>query len=297
MSMPNSPLLPGSKLEQAAKSRSTFSIAAFIFSAHVAVFLVVLLNGCNKESATTGTEPPAPTNQTDVAVQPVLGAGDTNPPAATPGLDSPNPTNPPGGVVTFPVPAGGGSNAPAPTLPPPDVGIGLQAPGAGSALPEATGAGSEYKVKSGDIAYNIAKTHGVSLKALKDANPNVDLGKLKVGQTIQLPAGGAGKSAQAPAAGVKAGAADESSTGGTTTAYTVKGGDTLARIAKKHGTTVKAIRSANNLSGDKINVGQKLKIPSKAGNAEPAEAAPKASADALPGTPVPAIVPPTGTGR
>ena len=52
MSIPNSPLLPGSKLEQAAKSKSTFSIAAFIFSAHVAVFLVVLLNGCNKESST-----------------------------------------------------------------------------------------------------------------------------------------------------------------------------------------------------------------------------------------------------
>ena len=289
MSMPNSPLLPGSKLEQAAKSRSTFSIAAFIFSAHVAVFLVVLLNGCNKENATTGTEPTAPSNQTDIAVQPVLGAGDTNPPAATPGLDSTYATHPPGGVVTFPVPAGGGSNAPAPTLPPPDVGIGLQAPGAGSALPEATGAGSEYKVKSGDIAYNIAKTHGFSLKALKDANPTVDLGKLKVGQTLRLPAGGTVKSAQAPAAEVTSATPGDSTPAVATTAYTVRGGDTLVRIAKKHGTTVKAIRSANNLSGDRINVGQKLKIPARTGNAGPAEA--------LPGTSSPAVAPTAGSGR
>ena len=41
MSIPNSPLLPGSKLEQAAKSKSTFSIAAFIFSAHVAVLSLI----------------------------------------------------------------------------------------------------------------------------------------------------------------------------------------------------------------------------------------------------------------
>lgn len=78
MSIPNSPLLPGSKLEQAAKSKSTFSIAAFIFSAHVAVFLVVLLNGCNKESSTVTTEPSAATNQTDLAVQPGATVGDTN---------------------------------------------------------------------------------------------------------------------------------------------------------------------------------------------------------------------------
>lgn len=297
MSMPNSPLLPGSKLEQAAKSKSTFSIAAFIFSAHVAVFLVVLLNGCNKESATTGTEPPAATNQTDLAVQPAAGAGDTNAPAVPHGLDTNTTATPPGGAVAFPGNLAGNTNASVPLVPPLDAGPGLQAPGAGIAHSDATGAGSEYKVKSGDIAFNIAKTHGISLKALKDANPNVDLGKLKVGQTIQLPAGGAAKSAQAPAVAGKAGASEDSATTGATTAYTVKGGDTLAKIAKKHGTTVKALRSANNLSNDKINVGQKLKIPAKSGNAEPTEAAPKTPVDALPGTAAPTITPPTGTGR
>lgn len=305
MSTPNTPLLPGSKLEQAAKSKSTFSIAAFIFSAHVAVFLVVLLNGCNKESATTGTEPPAATNQTDLAVQPATGAGDTNTPALPHGLDTNTVANPPGGAVTFPGNLAGSTNAAANAIVPPD--LGTSVPGGSGTVPggsphEAASTGSEYKIKSGDIAYNIAKSHGISLKALKDANPNVDLGKLKVGQTIQLPAAGAvttaGGTASAGATAAKAEPAHESAASGATTAYTVKGGDTLSKIAKKFGTTPKAIRSASGLSSDKINVGQKLKIPAKGGAAEPAESAPKAPVDALPV--VPAIAPsapPTGPGR
>lgn len=43
--------------------------------------------------------------------------------------------------------------------------------------------------------------------------------------------------------------------------YMVKGGDTLARIAKTHGTTINAIKAANSLDGDRIAVGAKLKIP------------------------------------
>ena len=43
--------------------------------------------------------------------------------------------------------------------------------------------------------------------------------------------------------------------------YLVKSGDTLTRIAKTCGTTIKALRSANNLDNDRIVVGEKLKIP------------------------------------
>jgi len=43
--------------------------------------------------------------------------------------------------------------------------------------------------------------------------------------------------------------------------YTVKSGDTLIRIAKTHGITVKALKSANNLESDRIVVGAKLRIP------------------------------------
>ena len=54
--------------------------------------------------------------------------------------------------------------------------------------------------------------------------------------------------------------------------YTVKSGDTLTKIAKAHGTTVKAIKAASNLTTDHIKVGQKLKIPAKAEAAAPAPA-------------------------
>ena len=43
--------------------------------------------------------------------------------------------------------------------------------------------------------------------------------------------------------------------------YLVKSGDTLSHIAKTHRTTVKALKSANNLDTDRIVVGEKLKIP------------------------------------
>jgi LysM repeat protein len=45
------------------------------------------------------------------------------------------------------------------------------------------------------------------------------------------------------------------------TIYVVKSGDTLTRIARTYGTTTKAIEAANGLTGDRILVGAKLKIP------------------------------------
>jgi LysM repeat protein len=54
----------------------------------------------------------------------------------------------------------------------------------------------------------------------------------------------------------------------------VKSGDTLTKIAKSHGTTVRAIKAANNLTTNRIAVGKKLKIPSKAEAPAPVAPAP-----------------------
>lgn len=43
--------------------------------------------------------------------------------------------------------------------------------------------------------------------------------------------------------------------------YTVKKGDNLYGVARKYGTTVSKLKSANGLSGDLIRIGQVLKIP------------------------------------
>lgn len=114
---------------------------------------------------------------------------------------------------------------------------------------------TEYTVAKGDSFYTIGKAHGVSIKAIEAANPGVDSKKLKIGQKLVLPPAGA-----APAPGVAAPVADVS----TETVYTVKSGDNLLRIANRNGTTVKAIKSLNNLTTDQIKVGQKLKLPAKA---------------------------------
>ena len=132
--------------------------------------------------------------------------------------------------------------------------------------PVAPVAGSEYVVVKGDSLAKIAKKNGVTTKALQAANPTVVPTKLKIGQKLVIPAGGKSvtETAAPAAAGADAG----------TASYTVKSGDTLTKIAKAHGTTVKAIQAANGLTTTKISVGKKLKIPSKAEAAAPAPAAP-----------------------
>jgi LysM repeat protein len=130
--------------------------------------------------------------------------------------------------------------------------------------PPVAPAGTEYVIIHGDTLAKIAKKNGVTLSALKAANPGVEPTKLKVGQKLTIPAGGT-----APAAN-GASVAPDTGMGGET--YTVKSGDSLTKIAKAHGTTVKAIKAENNLNTDHIKVGQKLKIPAKAEAAAPVTA-------------------------
>jgi LysM repeat protein len=125
------------------------------------------------------------------------------------------------------------------------------------ATPPVTPSTTEYVVAKGDSFSTIAKKFGVSVRAIQDANPNVVPTKLQIGQKLQIPA------ATAPATTTTATTAAPVTSAGETV-YVVKSGDTLTRIAKIHNTTVKAIRSANNLKTDSIKVGQKLTIPGAA---------------------------------
>ena len=117
---------------------------------------------------------------------------------------------------------------------------------------------TEYTIAKGDQLGIVAKKHGVSLKALLDANPGIDPKKLKVGAKVQIPAPTApvasSDSAVAPAA---------DATSSEAKVYAVKSGDSLAKIAKSHGTTVAAIVSLNHLKSKNaiIKQGQKLKMP------------------------------------
>ncbi len=262
MSSPN-PLIPqGSLLEQQAKSKSTFHVAALIVGLHVAVLGGLLIIGCKREEPKpadplSGFDALTPTNTTIITetntLDPAMLAGGTNHLSPVP------PTNalPP---VTYEPP----TNT-APLMP-------LQ-PSQPLANETVAGATSEYVVKKGDLAGRIASRNKISLKQLQEANSGVDLNKLKIGQKLNLPAGAA-----APTPSVANGGGEPVAAGGAeTVTYVVKGGDTLTKIAKAHGTTVKAIRTASGLKSNDIKVGQKLKVPSKAAAPAPApEPAPAA---------------------
>jgi LysM repeat protein len=158
---------------------------------------------------------------------------DTNPPVMTD-------TNPPAMVDTNPIAMTAPMTNITPVVVPPPV--------------IETTPGTVYAVAKGDTLSSIAKAHHITLSALQSANTGVDAKHLKVGQKLTIP--GATTSATTPTT-TSAVAAD---TGADT--YVVKSGDTLTTIAKKHGTTVKALEAANNLTTTKIKVGQKLKLPS-----------------------------------
>ena len=58
-------------------------------------------------------------------------------------------------------------------------------------------------------------------------------------------------------------AASSSSSSGSWVYYTVKSGDTLGKIARKYHTTVKQLKSWNNMSSDFLSVGKRLKVGKK----------------------------------
>lgn len=247
----DNPLVPqGSLLEQKTKSRSRVKTAFFcVLAVHVLAILTALIaQGCKREQPPVmdDTRAPLPTFE-PTNVAPVVESNVPPPVAETNAL-------PP--IVDTPVP----TPTPTPTPPPP------------------YGVGTEYVVAKGDSFYSIGKKLGVSMKAIAAANPGVDSAKLKIGQKLQVPAGAA-PAAGSVAPAVEGGVVSEQS-------YTVKSGDNLTKIASKHGITVKALRSANNLKTDRIKVGDKLVIPVKASAPAPAPVAPSVVPE-----PTPAVLP------
>jgi LysM repeat protein len=119
------------------------------------------------------------------------------------------------------------------------------------------GVPTDYVVAKGDAFVTIAKSKKVTVKMLTEANPGVEPTKLQIGQKLHIPPPIVATAAPTGSNGTPA----TDATGAPL--YTVKSGDTLIRIAQDHKTTVRAIRTANNLKTDSIKVGQKLKLPVK----------------------------------
>lgn len=122
-----------------------------------------------------------------------------------------------------------------------------------------------YSIRRGDSLWSISRQFGVTIQDIVAANPGITPNSIQYGEKIMVPdrmsRGGAASGA---ASSVQTQLPDGAST------YTVKSGDYLARIASQNGTTVGAIRTANNLTSDLIQVGQVLIIP--AGSSREADA-------------------------
>lgn len=112
----------------------------------------------------------------------------------------------------------------------------------------------------GETGALIAKKYGMGWKAIEAANPGIDSRKLRIGQKLLIPSKTV-TSATGSSVAPEHHTATSSDSG--TGSYTVKSGDTLAKIAKSHGLSVKALKAANGLKLDAIKVGAKLRIPSK----------------------------------
>jgi LysM repeat protein len=254
MNSPN-PLLPQGSLERHSKGTSTVRIAIFtIISIHAVFFAGLLMQGCRRDDAGAKTPNELATNHASV---PPIDAG------YYPGTpDTAQPATP----------------SPATSLAQTTVSEPMSLP---LAVPtEPLLETKTYTVAKGDNLSKIAKANGISLTALTKANPGLDAGKLKAGQKLQIPPAPVSTAPPPIAIGFKEpGPAPAPVTA--SRVHVVKPGETLTRIAKQHGTTPKALRAANNLKGDRVVSGQKLKLP-MARAAASAEAKPVSGNKALP---------------
>jgi LysM repeat protein/plastocyanin len=112
--------------------------------------------------------------------------------------------------------------------------------------------GCRYFVRRGENLFRIALRHGVSYWYLAQINGLVNPNYIYAGMVLQVPCRG-GYAPYYPPRPPKQCAASQT--------YLVQRGDNLFRIALNHGTTVNAIRNANNLWGRVLRPGTTLVIP------------------------------------
>jgi len=147
---------------------------------------------------------------------------------------------------------------------------------ASGAVSRSTGPTQSYKIQTGDSLSKIAYRYKISTRELSELNNITNPNKIKIGQVIELP----GNATSRPTSATKKRSTKKQAPRKTTTSakatggnYTVKSGDSLSKIAAANGVKTSAIKAANNLSSDRILVGQKLTIPKSSSVAKPTLAA------------------------
>lgn len=142
----------------------------------------------------------------------------------------------------------------------------LTVPGGSSAQPVANTAGGTssshltHTVAGGDTVWDLARRYSTSVSAIVKANGLDSRAIIRAGQSLEIP--GASAAGSAPASAPSSPAPSTSEPAGSAQEYSVKSGDTLARIANRFDVSVSAIATANSIKNPSlIRVGQRLTIP------------------------------------
>lgn len=136
---------------------------------------------------------------------------------------------------------------------------------------------TRHRVQRGDNLTSISRRYGVPVETLRQAN-NLNGSTIHPGDTLVIP----GVPSDSPAAGAAAVAEarpdlgaqlpERQAAAAKPRVYTVRRGDTLWGVARKHGVTVPALASANGLSSkSQLTAGARLQIPGAGGAAPPGE--------------------------
>lgn len=112
-----------------------------------------------------------------------------------------------------------------------------------SEAPKRVAQSRTHRVRSGESLYTIGKRYGVSVDRIKAAN-GLRRNTIRVGQELVIPA-----------------LSSDSASASEGKVHRVRSGDTLSEIARRYGTTVSKLRSANGLTSNRLRIGQELKIP------------------------------------
>lgn len=116
-------------------------------------------------------------------------------------------------------------------------------------LPATAFAAKKYVVKKGDNLYDISSKFNVTVNEIKSAN-KLKSNRLDIGEELLIPATEKSKELQADI------------THSNNNEYIVSKGDTLSEIAEKHGVSTASLKKLNGLNTNKLQIGQKLQIPS-----------------------------------